>query len=110
MPRIQVWAVNLQHTSPNQSCEQTGCRIGHARRKDGASAQHQPEGYGGHEPDWGARPDAGPGVSPETSLMLKLEQDCDRDCQRDRDANGYQPWRNSVAAARYHLMHKGISQ
>jgi hypothetical protein len=88
MPRIQVWAVNLQHTSPNKPGEQTGCCSGHGRRKDGASAQYQPKRHGGKHSDWGARPNAGPRVSPEISLMLKLEQDCDHDRQRYGNAYG----------------------
>ena len=79
MPGIQVWAVNLQHASPNQPREQPGRRSCHAGREDGASAQHHPEGNCCQGSNLSARPDTTPGVSPEILLMLKLEQnyDCD---------------------------------
>src|SRR5271168_4654423 len=65
VPCIHVEAVNLQYTGADEPREQAGCRSCHARRKDSASTEHQPEGYGGQDSDWSARPDTGPALYPE---------------------------------------------
>src|SRR5260370_34966854 len=74
VPGIHVRAVYLEYTCANETGEQSGCRSGHAWRKDRASAQHKPDRNGCDDADWGTGPQTRPTLGPELSFLMKLEQ------------------------------------